>query len=124
MELYLVYADASRAAVEAGYSERSAKQTGSLLLENPAVQKTLQGAQDASAERTQLTADEVARGLHAIAANSAEPAGARVSAWIALAKHTGAIHDGPNVNKQQVNVTVVRNTPLQLNGGDDGDDDR
>lgn len=56
---YLVDLNGYRAAIRAGYSPRSARQTASELLAEPHVQAKVQAAMDARAERTGITADRV-----------------------------------------------------------------
>lgn len=64
---YLVDLNGYKAALRAGYSALSARQTASELLAKPKVQAKIQKAMDARAERTGIEADEVLRRLWAIA---------------------------------------------------------
>jgi phage terminase small subunit len=56
---YLVDLNATRAAIRAGYAERSAAAMASELLRNPKVQEAVEAAQKARADRVQLKADDV-----------------------------------------------------------------
>lgn len=56
---YLVDLNGRQAAIRAGYSPQSARQTASELLATPRVQEKVQAAMDARAERTGITADKV-----------------------------------------------------------------
>lgn len=56
---FLTHGIAERAAVEAGYSERRAKVTGSELLKRPDVAAAIRKAQDDRAERLGISADWV-----------------------------------------------------------------
>lgn len=56
---YLVDLNATRAAIRAGYSEKTARQAGSELLSNPNVQVAIQLAMQERAERTGITAERV-----------------------------------------------------------------
>lgn len=69
---YLVDLNGRQAAIRAGYSPQSARQTASELLATPRVQEKVQAAMDARAERTGITADAVLKRLNAIA--NADPA--------------------------------------------------
>lgn len=60
---YLVDLNGAKAAIRAGFSPRSARQTASELLAKPEVQAKLQAAMDARAERTGITADQVLKKL-------------------------------------------------------------
>lgn len=60
---YLVDLNAAHAAIRAGYSERSAKQTAHDLLAKPHVQAAIQAGMDKRAQRVELTADDVLRNL-------------------------------------------------------------
>lgn len=64
---YLVDLNATKAAIRAGYSERTAKQIASEVLNKPEVQTLLQERQAALAERTEITQDAVLQRLWAIA---------------------------------------------------------
>ena len=88
---YLVDLDATKAAIRAGYSERTAGQQGHQLLKKTSVAAAIQEAQQARAERTGLTQDDVIEGLVYEAKFYGEGAShsARVSAWAHLGKHIG-----------------------------------
>ncbi|MFS2114326.1 terminase small subunit [Herbaspirillum frisingense] len=63
---YLIDLNATKAAIRAGYSERTAKQIASEVLNKPEVQALLQERQAALAERTEITQDAVLQRLWAI----------------------------------------------------------
>ena len=56
---YLIDLSATRAAIRAGYSEKSAGVTGYQLLQQEAVMVEIQSLMDARAKRTEITADRV-----------------------------------------------------------------
>jgi phage terminase small subunit len=56
---YLIDLNATQAAIRAGYSARTAQEQGSRLLSNAMVAEAVKAAQDARAERTEITADRV-----------------------------------------------------------------
>lgn len=60
---YLIDLDATKAATRAGYSARTAKQQGHVLLQKPHVQAAVKAATDARSERTGITADRVLQEL-------------------------------------------------------------
>ncbi len=67
VEEYLVDLNATQAAKRAGYSPRSARQTGSELLRNPAVAAAIEKAQAKRAQRTRVSADRVVTELAKVA---------------------------------------------------------
>lgn len=64
---YLVDLNATKAALRAGYSEKTAAQIGYKLLQRPDVQEAIQDARNAQEVRTQITSDKVLRELARIA---------------------------------------------------------
>ena len=64
---YLVDLNGRQAAIRAGYSPQSARQTASELLATPEVQAKVQAAMDERAARVGITADDVVKGFRAIA---------------------------------------------------------
>lgn len=86
---YLVDANATQAAIRAGYSEKTARQAGAENLSKPVIRQAIEAAQAARSERTQVTADWVITQLKAEAEYHGEDAShsARVSALGLLGKH-------------------------------------
>ena len=66
VEEYLVSLNATQAAINAGYSERTANQQASRLLANVKVQAAIEEAMESRSERTQITADNVLNELAAM----------------------------------------------------------
>lgn len=64
---YLIDLNATRAAIRAGYSEKTAGRTGCRLLRNAAVREAVEREQAGRAERTGITADRVLAELANIA---------------------------------------------------------
>ncbi|MDF1829972.1 terminase small subunit [Cycloclasticus pugetii] len=60
---YLVDFNASRAAVAAGFSSKSAKVQGSRLLTNVNVRRLVERHQEATSKRLRITRDDVIKGL-------------------------------------------------------------
>jgi phage terminase small subunit len=60
---YLLDLNATKAAVRAGYSTRTANEQGARLLANASVAKEIEAAQQARSNRVQITQDDVLRGL-------------------------------------------------------------
>ena len=56
---YLVDLNATQAAIRAGYSAKTAKEQGARLLTNVHIAESIQAAQQARAERTEITQDRV-----------------------------------------------------------------
>jgi len=63
---YLIDMNASRAALAAGYSERTAHVTGNENLKKPAIQKALIEANKSRVEKTEISADYVLSNLKAL----------------------------------------------------------
>jgi phage terminase small subunit len=59
VEEYLIDLNATKAAIRAGYSARTAHSAGPRLLENVEVSKAIRAGMEARAERTRVTADDV-----------------------------------------------------------------
>lgn len=92
---YLVDLNATQAAIRAGYSEKTAYRTGADNLRKPQIAEAVAAAQSERAERLQLTADDVLKGLHAEATYDGEGSShsARVQAWAHIGKHLGMFTD-------------------------------
>lgn len=92
---YLVDGNASRAAVAAGYSERTAARIGSELLTKPAIKAAIAKALKAQEKRTLVTADENLKRLDRLA-RRAEGEGdlnAAISASVWIGKHYKSFTD-------------------------------
>jgi phage terminase small subunit len=66
VEEYLVDLNATQAAIRAGYSAKTAYSQGQRLLKNVEVEAAIQKAQDARANRTEVTVDKVLKELATI----------------------------------------------------------
>src|SRR5690348_12161649 len=66
VEEYLVDLNATKAAIRAGYSERTARQMAAENLSKPDIQAAIAEAQDARAQRVQISADRVIQELVAM----------------------------------------------------------
>ena len=99
---YLKDLNATQAAIRAGYSERTAGQTGHEILKFPEIQAALADAQAERSERTKVDAAFVLNGLQreAAAGDTGEPNTARIRAMELLGKHLGMF-----VERAQVEVT-------------------
>ena len=85
---YTVDLNATKAAERAGYSPKTAYSQGHRLLKDAEIQRAIADAQANLAQVALVTAEDVIRGLLAIAeGGNSEPA--RVSAWAHLGKHLG-----------------------------------
>jgi hypothetical protein len=114
---YLLDLNASRAAIRAGYSARTANEQAARLLAKASIAAAIQAAQQARSERLQITQDDVLRGLHEQATLTGHGAShaARVSAWGLIGKHLGMFverrqqigEDGQPVNSQTFTLNIV-----------------
>jgi phage terminase small subunit len=66
VEAYMIELNATKAAIQAGYSPKSAHAQGCGLLKNPKVQAAIQQLKDERAERTGVDADRVIKELERI----------------------------------------------------------
>lgn len=92
--------NATRAAIAAGYSEKTASETGSENLGKPQIQEAVQGFMGKATKKALCTIEDVVNGLLTEAQYNGEGSSqsARVAAWKALSDYTG----GFDVNKQKV----------------------
>lgn len=92
---YLIDLNATKAAVRAGYSEKTAYSIGSENLRKPEIQKAIEKAFNERKARVLVTQDDVINGLLDEAKNKDEGAShsARVAAWAHLGKHLGMFTD-------------------------------
>jgi phage terminase small subunit len=102
---YLIDLNATQAAIRAGYSAKTAEQQGYQLLQIPSVSELIAKGAQKRAEKAEITAQDVLRGLHVEATRTGEGSshGARVSAWGLLGKYHNLFTDRIDAN---VNVNV------------------
>lgn len=107
---YLVDLNATQAAIRAGYSPRTARAQGHRLLTDADIAAAIEAAQAERAERLQLTADDVLKGLYAEATYDGEGSShsARVQAWAHIGKHLGMFTDKVETSgSQRIEVVYV-----------------
>lgn len=95
---YLIDLNATAAYRRAGYRAKTDNAAGagaSALLRNPKVSGAIRAALGARSERTEITSDDVLKGLHKEATLTGEDSShsARVSAWGLIGKHLGMFKD-------------------------------
>lgn len=88
---YLIDGNATKSAVRAGYSAKTASSQGQRLLRNVEIAAAIAKAQAMVQERTEITVDKVVQALWLEACRMGEGSshGARVAALGVLAKHLG-----------------------------------
>lgn len=118
---YLIDKSATQAAIRAGYSARSAGQTGHELLSRPFVKAALAKELKAQAERTLITADKVLLDIQKIGekALSAREFSVALRSRELLGKHYRVFaerveHSGPNGGPME--FTEVRRTIVDPKG--------
>lgn len=86
---YLIDLNATQAAIRAGYAAKTANREGSRLLSNVDISHAIATKAANTAERLDLSAERVLRGLFEEATRTGDGAshGARVSAWGLLGKY-------------------------------------
>jgi len=100
-EEYLKDLDATKAAIRAGYSSKTASEMGYENLRKPHLQEYIQDHKNKRSERTRITADKVLKELEAIALNDEEvKPEARIKALDLLGKHLG-IYERDNSQKSE-----------------------
>jgi phage terminase small subunit len=89
VDAYLVEPNATKAAIAAGYSKKTAYSAGGRLLKNVEVSAALNKRVSKVAEKAEVTAEEVLRGLKLEANGAGEDtnSSSRVTAWGLLGKH-------------------------------------
>lgn len=112
---YLIDLNATKAAVRAGYSEKTAYSIGSENLRKPEIQKAIEKAFNERKARVLVTQDDVVNGLLDEAKNKDEGAShsARVSAWAHLGKHLGMFVDKTELSGS-VHQEISNLTPEQV----------
>lgn len=86
---YLIDLNATQAAIRAGYAVKTANREGSRLLSNVDIASAIAAKAGKTAEKLDLSAERVLRGLFEEATRTGEGSshGARVSAWGLLGKY-------------------------------------
>ena len=111
VEAYLADPNATKAAIKAGYSRKTAYSQGHDLLKKPEIQKAL----EKRVEKAVITADEVLHGIRDIAL-SGDRESDRLRAYELLGKHLALFTE-----RQDVSLSGEVGTRLILPEGDDGD---
>ena len=119
---YLIDLNATQAALRAGYSPKTAKQTGTENLSKPIIQAEIQKHMNERVERVEITADRILQELGAIAFNDVNnvvyvDTREYVSGWKVVQKET---EDQPEIKEplySTAQMVVVKDlselTPLQ-----------
>lgn len=93
---YLIDLNATRAAIAAGYSERSAKEIGRENITKPHIAAAIKLEMDARAKKLGITAESVVEEVHLVAFAKAEGPVRwenKLKALELLARHLGILHD-------------------------------
>jgi phage terminase small subunit len=104
---YLETGNATKAAILAGYSEKSAAAAGSRLLTNPEIRAAIDDALLRQAELSDISATFVLEGIRAIAENPNARHADRLRAYELLGKHLKLFTDRAEVDTQ-ITVTIER----------------
>lgn len=105
VEEYVVDFNATQAAIRAGYSEDTARQTGSENLSKPYIAQAIADLTQEATTATRLTRERVIEGLMDIALNGRSES-ARVRSWELLGKHLAMFTD-------RLEVTQITKDALQ-----------
>ena len=109
VEEYLIDLNATQAAIRAGYSKKTANPQGARLLANVSIKAALKEAQEARSERTEITADDVIKGLldEARFMDEGTSHSARIAAWAHLGRHLGMFKDKVSLNADESLVQLM-----------------
>jgi phage terminase small subunit len=111
VEAYLISSNATKAAIEAGYSERTASAQASRMLKEGAIQDAIQDARHAASERNKVTVDHLIGELEAARqiAKDERNASGMISATMGKAKILGLDKPSDKVEQpKEMTITVVR----------------
>ena len=101
---YVKHLNATRAAIDAGYSTKTARVTGSENLTKPDIQKRIQSLQSAQVQRLEIDADNLTRFFQSIMENKESNDRDRIKAAENLGKRIGYYEED---NKQkQINIPI------------------
>ena len=92
-EEYAKDSNGTQAAIRAGYSKNSAKETAYEILTYPHISKYLKELQDKVTKRNEVTVDEIVKDLRSFMNNEDFTGSARVAAAVALGKSIGMFTD-------------------------------
>ena len=119
-EEYMVDCNAKQAAIRAGYSRKSARETGPENLLKPAIGHYIQILQKERSERTEIDADYVLKGLREIADDREKKTSDRLRAYELLGRHLAMFTDktehGGSVILESVNYGTGRPFESARNG--------
>jgi len=108
-EEYLKDSNARKAAIRAGYSERSAASIGYENLQKPKIKRYISQLMQARNLRTQVTADRVLEELAKVGfAKQGEKTGHKLKALGMLARHVGIFDNQPKLEKQALTSDVSK----------------
>lgn len=116
---YPVDLDGTKAAIRAGYSEKTAAQQASRLLKNVNIQKAIKEKLEERQERTEITADRVLRELESIGfSKDGERTTDRLKALELIGKHLGMYTDKVEMRAEitESDVSLVEKVRKRLDG--------
>ncbi len=107
---YMIDSNASKAALRAGYSPKTAFRAGQICMQKSAVRSAIAKRQERLAITASVTAEQVVAGLLAETQQTGErgQSGSRVAAWAHLAKHLGMMTERVEHVGEPVQVVVLR----------------
>ena len=115
---YLICANATEAAIKAGYSEKGAKQLGSRQLSNPAVKREIEARESRRVDRLNLSADFVLENILRTAEKAREIGeySAALRGYELLGKHLKLFTDRTELSGKDSNSihVTVRNIAVDL----------
>lgn len=102
--------NATKAAITAGYSVKTAQEQSSRLLSNVIIQDAVQAFMSKATSKALVTTEDIVKGLYEIATQGEQESN-RVSAYKALTDYTGGFDN----NRQKVESKVLVSDTSELN---------
>ena len=121
VEEYLVDLNATQAAIRAGYSEKTAQQTGSENLSKPVIAEAIAIGRKAQSERTEITVDKILKQLEEDRefARALENPSSAVRVTELLEKHLGMFVDRSEIEVTQKGPLVIVRKSKEVEDGSD-----
>lgn len=112
--------NATKAAIRAGYSERSAKPRGSECYNNPEIRKLIDAHDEKMQEEIGVTIKEVVQGFldEAKLVGEGSSHSARVAAWAHLGKYLGMFVERKEISGK-IEIESISNLMDELSEGDE-----
>lgn len=116
---YLIDLNATQAAIRAGYAKGSAQQTGARIMSIDVVSQAIAKVQQARAQRTGITADDIVKGLKGFAEDDTVSKKDRIKSYELLGKNIGMFNTIKLLGDPQNPITVTKITRVIVDAPQD-----